>query len=189
MATYHLTADELLLIYITLLARDEEHGAEYFDTWFRNGGNEVLRSLFDSLQRKGLILKSYNPTIYNPNEIEFNKNFIKGWFKSGCTMGEELFTKYPSWLNINGKLTSLKNIATRFASLDDFFCFYATQINNDPEKHKEVMEILDWAKDNNKISFGILNFVISKQWEALKELRDNPEAIGTATTFDVYESV
>jgi len=32
MATYHLSADELLLIYITLLARDEEHGAEYFDT-------------------------------------------------------------------------------------------------------------------------------------------------------------
>jgi len=58
-------------------------------------------------------------------------------------MGEELFTKYPSWLNINGKLTSLKNIATRFASLDDFFCFYATQIGNNPEKHREVMEILD----------------------------------------------
>lgn len=189
MATYHLTADELLLIYITLLARDEECGAEYFETWYCNGGQDVLRSIVNSLQKKGIILKSYNANIYNPNEVEFNKNFLKIWFKSSCIMGEELFTKYPSWLNINGKLTSLKNIATRFASLDDFFCFYATQINNNPEKHKEVMEILDWAKENNKISFGILNFVVSRQWDALKELRDNPEMGETATTFDVYESV
>lgn len=30
MATYNLTAEELLLIYLTFLARDEENHAEYF---------------------------------------------------------------------------------------------------------------------------------------------------------------
>lgn len=31
MATYNLTADELLLIYLTFLARDEEGHPEYFE--------------------------------------------------------------------------------------------------------------------------------------------------------------
>lgn len=30
MSDYHLTADELLLVYLTLLARDEEGHPEYF---------------------------------------------------------------------------------------------------------------------------------------------------------------
>lgn len=77
MAQYHLTADELLLVYLTFLARDEEHGTEYFRSWFENGGSERLRSLFNSLQDKGIILKSYNPKTYNPNDIEFNTNFLK----------------------------------------------------------------------------------------------------------------
>jgi peptidyl-prolyl cis-trans isomerase SurA len=33
----------------------------------------------------------------------------------------------------------------------------------DPIKHKEVMDILNWAKLNNHLNFGILNFVISNQ--------------------------
>ena len=42
------------------------------------------------------------------------------------------------------------------------------------------MEILEWAKSNDLLNFGILNFVVSEQWKALKELRDNPEMIPTA---------
>jgi hypothetical protein len=39
------------------------------------------------------------------------------------------------------------------------------------------MDILNWAKLNNHLNFGILNFVISNQWEMLKELRENPDLI------------
>lgn len=189
MATYHLTADELLLVYLTFLARDEENGAEYFQSWFNNGGSERLRSLFESLKEKGIILKSYNPKNYIPNEIEFNKTFLKSWTKSSSCLGQELFNAYPSWLNVNGRLVTLKNISSRFASLDDFFTFYAVQIGNNPEKHQEVLEILNWAKENDKLNSSILNFVISHQWESLKELRDNPAMVGVASTFDTYESV
>lgn len=104
-------------------------------------------------------------------------------------MGRELFTTYPTFVNINGKLAPLRDISKRFSSIDEFAFFYSTEIGHNPEKHKEVMEILKWAKDKNQISFGIINFVISHQWEALKELRDNPETVTQATTFDVYESV
>lgn len=189
MSAYNLTADELLLIYITLLARDEEGNATYFSQWFNNGGRERLRDLFSSLKEKGVILKSYNPESYIPNDIEFNKNFLKKWYKFSGEMGQELLNAYPSFLNIQGKYVPLKDVSKRFASLDDFFNFYATQIGSNPEKHKEVMGILNWAKENNLLNFGILNFVISNQWNNLKELRDNPEMVRTTTTFDMYESI
>jgi hypothetical protein len=44
------------------------------------------------------------------------------------------------------------------------------------------MEILNWAKENGFITFGILSFVISNQWKALQELRDNPELVPIAQT-------
>lgn len=180
MTTYSLSADELLLVYLTLLARDEEGHPEYFTQWFQNGGQPKLRDLFNSLKEKGIILKSYNPNSYIPNEIEFNKHFTKSWNKNSGEMGRELFNEYPPFLNIQGKYVPLRDISKKFSSLDDFFFFYGNQIGNNPDKHKEVMEIMRWSRDNGFLNFGILNFVVSHQWEALKELKDNPEIILTA---------
>jgi len=78
-------------------------------------------------------------------------------------MGQELFDAYPPFVNIKGNYMTLKDVSKRFSSLDDFFFFYGTQIGHNPEKHKEVMDILNWAKENNYINFGILNFTISRQ--------------------------
>ena len=178
---YNLTADELLLIYLTFLARDEEGHPEYFDRWFNNGGSKVLKQLFESLKEKGIILKNYNPSSYIPNEIEFNKNFLKFWFKSSLLLGKELFEAYPSFLNIQGRYVPLRDISKKFASLDDFFFFYGSQIGFNPKKHKKIMELLEWAKVNNYLNFGILNFVISHQWDALEKLRDNPELVPFAS--------
>ncbi len=175
MATYSLTSEELLLIYLTFLARDEEGHSEYFSKWFESGGQDRLKSLFNSLKDKKIIHKDYNPASYIPNEIEFNKNFLKSWIKNSGELGRELFDEYPPFININGKYAPLKDISKRFASLDDFFFFYSSQINHNPEKHKEVMDILRWSKENGYITFGILSFVLSHQWESLKALRDNPE--------------
>lgn len=75
--TYNIDANELLLVYLTFLARDEEGHPEFFSKWFSNGGSTQLRNLFESLKNKGLIHKDYNPSIYDPNNIEFNKNFLK----------------------------------------------------------------------------------------------------------------
>lgn len=175
MATYHLTSEELLLVYLTFLARDEEGHPEYFKKWFEDGGQDRLKSLFESLKEKHIIHQDYNPKTYKPNEIEFNKNILKSWPKNSLEMGRELFSAYPPFMNISGKYVPLRDISKRFASLDDFFFFYSSQIGHDPEKHKEVMEILEWSKENGHLNFGILSFTISHQWEMLKELRDNPE--------------
>ena len=169
---YNLTFDEFFLIYMTLLARDEEGHAEYISKWFSNGGNNRLKDLFNSLKEKGIIHKSYNPESYNPNDIEFNKNFIKGWYKQSGEMGQELFDEYPSYVEIKGRLYSLKNIAKKFYSLDDFYFYYSASIGHNPEKHKEVMELLKWAKEKNLINFNILEFCASQKWLMLKEMRD-----------------
>lgn len=157
---YNLTADELLLVYLTFLAQDEEGHPEYFAKWFSNGGSDQLRSLFESLKEKGIILKNYNPKSYNPNDIEFNKNFLKGWIKISGQLGKELFDEYEPFLYINGKYCPLRNISKKFTSLEEFYFHYSSTIGHSVEKHKEVMELLRWAKENKKITFGILSWVI-----------------------------
>ena len=188
LAEHKLTADELLLVYLTYIARDEEGGhIEYFNQWFENGGNKQLRSLFESLKEKGIIHKDYITDSWDPNQIEFNKYFLKSWLKHSLQMGQELLDTYPSFLYINGKYAPLKDVSKRFSSLDEFFFFYSTQIGHNPKNHEKVMEILNWAKENGFITFGILSFVISNQWKALQELRDNPELIPVARSVDINE--
>lgn len=172
MATFNLTAEELLLCYLTFLARDEEDHTEYFTRWFSNGGQTRLRDLFNSLKEKGIIHKNYNPSTYNPNDIEFNKNFIKGWIKNSGQLGQELFSAYPPFVNINGRMCSLRNISKKFNSLDEFYFYYSTAIGHSVEKHKEVMEILEWGKNTNNIKYSCLEFVASKKWEELKMLKE-----------------
>lgn len=171
--TYDLTADELLVVYLTFLARDEEGHPEYFAKWFNNGGAKQLREIFESLKKKGLIKKDYSPTEYNPNEIDFNKNFLKSWLKNSGEMGQELFEAYPPFLSSNGKLLPLRNIAKKFNTLDEFFFAYSSAIKHNPEKHKEVMELLEWGKEHNQINYGITEFIISQKWSELKYIRDN----------------
>ena len=171
--TYDITAEELLVIYLTFLARDEEGHPEYFSKWFSNGGNTRLRSIFESLKEKGIILKDYNPDTYDPNDIRFNKNFLKSWVKNSGEMGQELFDAYPAFLETPSKWYPLKNIAKKYDTLEQFFFAYSSAIKHNPETHKKVMELLEWGKVNNHITYGITEFVISQKWRELEYLKDN----------------
>lgn len=186
---YNLTFDEFFLVYMTLLARDEENHEEYINKWFSNGGKDRLRDLFNSLKNKGIIHKDYNPDIYNPNNVEFNKNFLKGWYKQSGEMGQELFNEYPPFLSINGRLMSLRNIAKKFYSLDDFYFYYSATIGHNPDKHKEIIELVKWGKENDLIRVGILEFIASHKWDELKYLKENNMQGEIASSFNVYESI
>ena len=186
---YNLTFDEFFLIYMTLLARDEENHEEFINKWFSNGGKDRLRDLFNSLKNKGIIHKDYNPEVYNPNNVEFNKNFLKGWYKQSGEMGQELFNEYPPFLSINGRLMSLRNIAKKFYSLDDFYFYYSSTIGHNPDKHKEIMELVKWGKENDLIRVGILEFIASHKWDELKYLKENNMQGEIASSLNVYESI
>ena len=82
---YRLTSTELFLIRVLLIFQDENNEtifANYIKTLRLAGIN--LRTVLQSLQDKGIILKSYKipkeGTEFNPYDIEINKNFIKNLY-------------------------------------------------------------------------------------------------------------
>lgn len=190
MAEWNLTADELLLVYLTLLAQIEESQSQYLSKWYNILGKDgKLKELFNSLKEKGVILKNYKSDVYNPDEIEFNKFFIKKWYKVSKVLGMELFDKYPIFLNVSGKFVPAKNISKRFNSLEDFSFFYGQQIKHNPDEHKRVLELLQWGIDNDKIHYSIIEFVVSKKWNELQYIRDNNVVNEIASTFDTFETI
>ena len=104
-------------------------------------------------------------------------------------MGQELFEAYPPFLSSNGKLLPLRNIAKKFNTLDEFFFAYSSAIKHNPEKHKEVMESLEWGKENGKICYGICEFIISQKWIELAYLKEHPQEGEIESSFNVYESI
>ena len=77
-------------------------------------------------------------------------------------MGQELFSAYPPFLETPQKWYPLRNISKHWHSLEDFSFTYGKTISHNPEKHKEVMELLEWGKENGFITGGIADFVISR---------------------------
>ena len=111
-------------------------------------------------------------------------------------MGKELFDSYPPFLNAGNKLYPLKNIAKKYNSLEEFYFAYSSAIKHSIDSHKEIMELLEWGKENGHISYSIVEFVISRKWIELKELRDNgitivlgTDGIGSTTTMDMFEEM
>lgn len=186
---YDLTADEYLLIYLTFLAQDEEGHPEFFNKWFSNGGSDKLKSLFESLKDKGIIRKNYNPNSYIPNDIEFNKHFINKWIKNSGELGRELFDNYEPFLYINQKYVPLRNISKKCYSLEEFYFWYSTTIKHSVEKHNEIMELLKWGRENNKITYSITEFVASEKWRDLQLMRDSDFQGEVGNTADLYESI
>lgn len=190
MSKWHLTADETLLVYLTFIAQrdngDPEKHKTYFKQWYEDGGKKQLKSLFESLKSKGVIRKNYNPDYYDPDEIEFNQNFINQYFKLTGELGKELLHAYPTNITINGKVVSLKNISKHFASFDDLYFRYASEIGHNIDKHRKILEILEWAKQNDLIHVPLTEFIISRKWQEFEEMKTNG-ILGQASTYDIFK--
>lgn len=175
MIKYNLTPDELYLIRLIFYAQDghDEYLSEYFS---ENELTKPLREVLLSLQNKGIINKTYivpeKGQVFNANDVDFNKNVIKSFLQHSSELGMDLFMNYPPYTIINGKTFSLRNISKLYKSLDEFSFAYGKNINFSPEKHQEVLKLLEYGKENNLIHSGICDF-ISFGWLNLKELKDN----------------
>lgn len=184
---YNLSADELLLIYLTFISQSENGNAKiYFEHWYNGTGKNKLLQLFNSLKEKGIIKKNYNPKEYDPDEIEFNKTFIKQYFKYTGELGKELYDNYPSFITINNKVYSLKNISKKFISLDEFYFYYSSTIGHNINKHNEIMDLLKWGKENDQIRYGILEFVASNKWNELLELKNDNKINNIASSESIF---
>ena len=192
MEKYHLTAEESLVIELLFLASIEEGHSEYLVKYFTIQIDRTeLRDILISLQDKGIIVKSYKiPSKgqkFDPEAVEFNKNFLHNYRKFSGELGQEFFKEYPSIATINGNEAPLKNYAKKFNSEEDFYFHYGKAIGWKLEKHLEVIELIKWAKDNNctLLNMNIADFTISKMWRSIKELKEGDGVMQFDTTKEI----
>lgn len=135
-----------------------------------------FRTVLLSLQEKGIILKSYKipekGEAFHPEEVPFNKTFIKNFHRDSLELGEELRNEYPRFGYINGNAVNLLGVAKKFDSIEDFCRAYGKAIRWNPEKHTEILNLVKWAKENtSSLNQSIASFVINHSWEDLAALK------------------
>ena len=180
---YKLTPTELFTIKLILLAKED---GEY--EWLQRYVQIIkLRDILVSLQEKGIILKSWKLPKEGQQliveDIIFNQNFQKQYFRASFEMGEELFNVYPQSTIVNGQIYNLKRVSRKFDSLEDAFAKYAKYIHNNPEIHQEVIELVKWGIDNGYNFTTLDSFIVDNSWTAIKAMKEgnginvNTEAI------------
>ena len=180
---YKLTPTELFTIKLILLAKED---GEY--KWLQRYVQIIkLRDILVSLQEKGIILKSWKLPKEGQQliveDITFNQNFQKQYFRASFEMGEELFNVYPQSTIVNGQIYNLKRVSRKFDSLEDAFAKYAKYIHNNPEIHQEVIELVKWGIDNGYNFTTLDSFIVDNSWIAIKAMKEgnginvNTEAI------------
>ena len=173
---YKLNPNELYVVKCLLYLREGKN--KYLQNYLKLK-EEVrgdFRSILLSLQNKHLILSSFKIPAKGDsmdlNEIPFNQNFLKDYYRSSFEMGTELFDVYPQFGNINGKIVSLRGIASKFNSLEDAYRVYAKTIHYKDNIHKEIIELVKWAKENEILNQSFASFIINRAWLDLKAIKD-----------------
>ena len=176
MRDYKIYPNELFTIKVILLAQDGEYeDLQQYVECFEN--KNYLRLALESLQEKGIILKSYKipkpGTQFIPEDVQFNQNFLKKYYRSAFEMGEELFYTYPLSAVVNGVMYNLRSFSKRFDSEKQAFQRYARNIRNNPELHQQILDDIKWGIENQYQGFTTLDrFIIDRGWEFLHAMRN-----------------
>lgn len=185
---YKITPTELLVIRSLLILQNDSD-----ENLFHNliiilkdlGLN--LRDILLSLQNKEIILKSFkipeSNKPFDPYSIPINKNFTKNLYKSSFEMGKELFEIYPSHTVINNSVVTLRGVSKHFDSLEQCYFKYGKSIKWNPNLHKSIIELVNWAKENNVLSKSLGAFIVDQGWNDLEALKN-----GDSVNFN-YDSV
>lgn len=182
-----LTPTELFILRLLFLAIDGDQ--QYLLSYLTSisNGKQILKSVLTSLVEKKVI----NSTFKIPQEgeslnfknIPFNKNFIKMYIRESNELGKEFFDAYPPFININGKLCSIKNFTkASLFSFEEFCLYYSKQIKNASATHERVIDALLFAKDNNLINYTIIEFIASRKWEEIEYIRSSGNINGYNNT-------
>ena len=172
---YRLVPTELFLIRVLLILQDdgdEDLFLRYIKTLKQAGIN--LRNILITLQEKEILLKSCKIAKegeeFDPYSLQLNKNFVKNLYKCSFTLGKELFEEYPAFAVINNSYTSLRGVSKHFNSLEDAYIKYGKSIKWNPEIHKEIIELVKWAKENNMLNMSLGSFIVNNGWHDLKAI-------------------
>jgi hypothetical protein len=93
---------------------------------------------------------------------------------------DELFQAYPAHISVQGELVS-----GRSSDYDTMAAKYAEVLaRKGTPPHEEILDLVLWAKANNRITMGLQKFIASREWLGLAELRDQGFAGGTFNNQD-----
>ena len=172
MDQYKLNPNELFCIKVILLAQEGEY--EYLQNYAQILSGQ-LRLLLESLQSKGIIIKAYKipkeGTQFIPEDVQFNQNFLKKYYRSSFEMGEELFYTYPQSAVVQGQVFNLRTVSKKFDSLEDAFGKYAKQIKNNPELHQQIIDDIKWGIENGYNFTTLDRFIVDRAYESLHSMR------------------
>lgn len=178
-----LTPTELFILRLLFLAMDGDD--KFLVNYLSNvsNGKEIFRSVLQALLDKKVINSTFSVPkqgeSLNYKHIPFNKNFIKKYIRETHQIGKELFDAYPPFININGKMASIKNFTKAgLFSLEQFCVFYAKQVKNSGVTHDRIMEALEFAKEKNLINYTILEFIASQKWLEIEYIRESGNVNG-----------
>ena len=168
---YKLTPTELFLTKVILLAQIEK---EY--EWLQRFAKiQKLRPILESLQQKEIILKSWKfpkeGTKVQIEDIPFNKNFLKQFFRSSYELGEELFNTYPQFITIQGVSYNARRVSKKFNDIEDAFAKYGKAIKYSDELHQQIIDNIRWGIDNGYNFTTLDDFIADRAWTALEAFR------------------
>ena len=192
MNRYNLTAEELFVVELLLIAIQEDQPQYLVDYYSLPFPKTELRVMLENLQNKQIILKSYKipaaGTKLDVSTIPLNANFLHNYRKASGELGQELFSTYPNYALIQGVETPLRNYGKKFNTEADFYFQYGRSIGWNTTKHQEVLDLINWSKENGGfgLNMNIGDFVISKMWESIKEYKESGRS---ALSFDVTQSI
>ena len=175
---YKIDSNELLFITVILLIQEGDNNP-YINLYFSLpvGCRGNIRDLLTSLQNKQVITKEYkippSGTKFIPEDIIFNKNFIKTFYKGSFWIGKELFENYPISTIVNGVEYKLRRVSKKFDSLEDAYRAYGKAISWKPEIHQNIMQLVEWGKQNNYQFTTLDSFIVDNDWLNIAAVRDN----------------
>ena len=171
-------SDELLFITVILLIQEGEVNP-YIDLYFSlpRTCRDGIRDIMISLQDKQVITKEYKippaGTKFIPEDVTFNKNFIKTFYKGSFWIGKELFDVYPISTVVNGTVHKLRRVSKKFDSLEDAYRAYGKAISWKPEIHNKIIKLIEWGKDNNYQFTTLDSFIVDNDWLNIEAMKDS----------------
>ena len=175
---YKINSDELLFITIILLIQEGDNNP-YIQLYFSlpTSCRGSIRDLLISLQEKQVITKEYKippvGTQFIPEDVSFNKNFIKNFYKGSFWIGKELFENYPLSTIVNGTEYKLRRVSKKFDSLEDAYRAYGKAISWKPETHKHILQLIEWGKNNNYQFTTLDSFIVDNDWLNIEAMKEN----------------
>ena len=184
---FNISLQECLLLKVLLLIKNNDFNSfcvEYFDTPESVRGS--LRKNLLRLQEIDLIDKSYRiPEVgekLDITSIKINKKFEKAFYRTSFELGKQLFESFPQFITIKGNQVGARRVSNKFNTLEEAFETYGRSILWDLDKHKKVIESVEWGKAHKLINCTLATFILDRVWEELETL-NKPERKETLPKF------